>query len=101
MSEALYSQDDALSSDRCDRSKSGPSTSSVSSLRAAQTSLLFAEIDLADPRPGRLRAYGEMSEESSRTLEEIRSELGSLVKRTRELLEAEAGAPDDQGDTQS
>jgi len=64
----------------------------ISSLRAAHTSLLFAEIDLADLRPGRLEAYGEISEESLKALGEIRRELERLVERARDLLETGAGA---------
>ena len=58
---------------------------------AADINLMFSDISLADLTPGKMRAYGQLSDESAQAVDEIRAELSSLLGQLRGYLGQAAG----------
>ena len=59
---------------------------SVSAIRSAQSDLLFAEVDIEDIEPKRLRGYGALPPEEAKILSEINSGLVEALARINERL---------------
>jgi GTP-binding protein EngB required for normal cell division len=53
---------------------------------AADISLMFSNISLADLTPAKMRAYGQLTDESAQVVDEIRAELGGLLEKLRGYL---------------
>lgn len=60
----------------------------IPATRSARTQVLFAEVDLEDLDPGRLRGYGILDATAARTLEESNAEILALLGQLRTFLEA-------------
>ncbi|MGB9473898.1 MAG: dynamin family protein [Candidatus Udaeobacter sp.] len=63
---------------------------------AADINLMFGNISLADLTPAKMRAYGQLADESAQVVDEIRAELGGLLEKLRGYL-GQAASGDLQG----
>ncbi len=59
----------------------------ISATRSAFTHLMFAEVDIEDIHPVRLKGYGDLAPEDAQILGEICAELGVILMRMRTSLE--------------
>lgn len=58
----------------------------VTATRSVLTDLLFAEVDIEDIQPKRLRSYGALGPEDAKLLSEINSGLAEALTRINERL---------------
>jgi hypothetical protein len=63
-------------------------TASVPATRSAQTDLLFAEVDIEDLEPKRLRGYGDLLPAEAETLAEINAGLNDALSRMNQRLKS-------------
>lgn len=61
---------------------------SVAATRSAQTDLLFAEVDIEDIEPKRLRGYGELPPAEAEILAEINAGLINALSRINQRLKS-------------
>ncbi len=59
----------------------------IPATRSAFTHLMFAEVDMEDIDPVRLKGYGHLAAEDAQILGEICTELGAILRRMRGSLE--------------
>jgi len=62
-------------------------TPSVLATRSIQTDLLFAEVDIEDIEPRRLRGYGVLNPEDIGMLDDVTANLLTALRRVRACLE--------------
>ena len=62
----------------------------IPATRSAFTHLMFAEVDIEDILPERLKGYGDLAPGDAQILGEICAELGAILERMRTSLEGPA-----------